>query len=1174
MPVPVAVSPQPLALSTPPLPVAPTIDLASLSARNTGVCSLRNISAPPVLSCLYNDADSLRNCVRNSIPSGGGGSRNAPGLGAYGDLTEMHPKRPPLVNKPKVQLTLPAAYGYHASLSRSRHTRPDVEGVIHRYERVFQARLYGGPLDSFGCATSAPYSASQQPQPSSTEDRFQASLVPVAGLSGDYPVKLSRHEDEQEVYPALSSFLDTGAVRHSLQLSASLRCDKDARRWHHEREALLRELRGVPPLHIDDALQREAAAHSDGGTLASGDLTKDLKRTPPLLQIPVLTAPEYCLMRYLSFLQHSQLPGGSLKDTHLPLHVLLQLPATLASAGVAVVEGKKSTSISIESETEQLQLQLETRLESPTVSSLYQVSEESCLFFSRRQRQHFAALFRQVIGCCRLLLQELHGLAASDKCPPGPQKQRDDADSRGFLRALVGNSLATLEHGRREELDKTYDCSGIATRWWTEWGIENARWCPGAREVFEFWISLATEEWQEDRLACRPAADGDAGESEKDERDAIWWRAVYYAFRTADIKCLIALGAGDFLPSGGCTFEQACAAVQAAALAPVDSGSQRDKEKEIRTSTDFGRSLPPQPPLLPFVCRHLLALVLSSSVEANRRNLPDVTVNEEERKNVAEMLAALPSADSLKPPSLPVIIGQLLLLYPPETVATGETNRTTERQTRQGKDPYLPLLLSLINPSMWPPVNAAISLRRFLQEDFLHYKLHLALLSSSQALDSQSALSTSLQELAEKFRQRGAAYFDSSASNGFSPSRDRVHVNVGYPRMLAACGCCFQAVTWLMDNSSLFKRSSLLLLLLLRACGVSRCPQLKQLDPFITKFDYADHSVSKQGSQREDMSSFDCLIDKGLEGSSDLTKILLMTVLPTSRWRFLSRSLAAHDFAVVSSPAVLGCLAADGDAIHPGVLEHLLGCSALSPAPESVSLGTGHELSAGARWRVEKRNHRLLLCLYTEIRDEGRRRRALVEALTAAWLLRDFPSCLEILFEALDSDVFSNFDSPPDEADSRKAKFFLAAYPLLERCLPLRETREIHVSWLQSRILWRARQGEFRSALSLFAELIRSSKPLLSFSPPSTVPWAEGTLHTASALGVARLVDCVAYVLLRLVERGEPLHSLISHKLLVQMHEICLTLSPSASPRLSRTRATLNQFLRQYTDSQCASLVF
>ncbi|CBZ56443.1 conserved hypothetical protein [Neospora caninum Liverpool] len=1128
MSTPVAVSP-PFTLVTPTVPPPPTTDLASLSARNAGVCCFRNNSSLPILSFLHNEADSLKSAVRTSTASGGGVSPRATGLRVYEDPAERHPQRLPHISRQKTQITLPAAYGSTASSSHSRHTRPDVAGVIHRYERIFHARLSHGLHDPFGNVASSQSSGSSHPRSSSVTDPFHASFVPVAGLSGDYPVNLSRHGDVQEVYPNLSSFLDTAAVRHSLQLTASLRFDKDARQWHLEREDLLRELRRIPPLHIDEALG-EAGARTCRGTLTNGDLSAlPLKRIPPLLQNPVLTAPEYRLIKFLSVLQHRQFPVGSPRDTKLPLHVLLQLPGTVVSAGVAMLEGNQCSSISIESEAEQLQLQLSTG-ESLPVSSLCQVPEGSCHFFSRRQRQHFAALFRQIMGCCRLLIHAPGERAARDgttDCSFGPEKRADDTTSGGFLRALAGNSLAALEQDRQE--------------------------------------------LEEDRLAWHRET-GD-GESAEDGRDALWWRAVYYAFRTGDLKCLIALGAGDFLPPGGCTFRQACEALQAAALEPADSECQREAGKESNAPSDRGGSLPPQPPLLPFVCRHLLSLVLSSSVEANRRNLPDVAVNEEERKNVAEMLAALPSAASLRPPSLSVILGRLLLLYPPENVAIGETNRTTQKHTRRAKDPYLPLLLSLINPTMWPPVNAAISLRRFSQEDFLHYKLQMAVLSSTHALDPQSALSTSLQQLAEKFRRRGAAYFDSSATDDCVSNGDRVHVNVGYPRMLAACGCCFEAVTWLMDNACLFKRSSLLLLLILRACGVGRHPLLKQLDPSVAKFGYSDNSVPRQDRQREDTSSFARLVEKGLEGSSVLAKIMIMTVVPASQWCTLSRSLVARHFAVVSSPAVLGSLSADGDAIHPGLLDRVLRSSTLSP-PESGPQRPGHELSEVANLSVEKKNHRLLLCLYAEIRDDGRRRRALVEAFTAAWLLRDFHSCLEILSEAFDGDVFSNFDCPPDEAERRKAKFFVAAYPLLQCCLSSREARELNVSWLQAQILWRTRQSEFHSALALFTELNRSAEPLLSLPSLSAAPWAEGRLRMASSPGIARLVDCLAYLLLRLAERGEPLHSLISHKLLIQVHEVCMALPPSASPRLSRTRATLNEFLRQYTGSECAPLVF
>ncbi|PFH31280.1 hypothetical protein BESB_027150 [Besnoitia besnoiti] len=1143
-------------------PCPPTCSLACLAARNGAACCPRNGASLSVLSSLRHVADSLKDCVRQTGMYYNSSARTgaAAGVSPFGRRGQFVPPS----GMSTAQITLPAAYGSHVSASHSRHSIPDVEGAINRYERSYHARLDGGLLEDYGRRAAAP-SSSSHAQPTATAYCSGVSPARAAGMRGDFRVDLARYDDVQEVYPHLSFFLDAGAVRHSLQVTAALHCDQDARQWRQEREDMLHLLRRVPPLHmVDGSLggQPAAAALDPEGISTRGD-TLQLTGVPaPLLrQSPALTPPECRLVEFLRLVQSSAFCWQS-PESRLPLHLLLQLPGAAASAAVdAAEEGRTSSQLSLEAEARRLQIDSGADTACPPFSVGRGAVEDPWRALTAPQRQQFTATFRQIVGCCRLLADEARLRSGNAETEGSLHGARPAA----FLHALVGNSLAALEFGRRQELDKLVDRSAAGTRWWAEWGVDDAGWCAGADAAAHVWIFLAKAELQEERGGAHREATGGgddaAAEPEDEDRDAIWWRAVYHAFRTADLKCLIALGAGDFLPAGGCSLPEACAAVAAAAAAPMDSESKRAEEDAAGGSvrSNRRRTLPPQPPMLPFVCRHLLSRVLGSSTEANRRSLTDIAVNEEERRSVADMLGVLPSVAALQPPSSSVALGRLLLLYPPEKLTGGEGDGAAQKQAKRRTDAYLPLLLSLVNPSMWPPVNVAVCLRRFSQDDFLHYKLHLALLQSDQALEPQAALSASLLELAEKFRQRGAAYFDSSLSDG---SRlGRVYVNAGYPMMLAACGCFFEAVTWLMENTRVLRRAALLLLLLLRECGAARHPQLKKLDPAVPIFeDVADRGAA------EPSAAFSRLVERGLEDSSVLAKIVVMTVLPRQLWSHLSRSLVSHHFALLSSPLALGSLSCDEDAILPGLLSGVLG-AASRPAPGSQLHAAG-ELGAAGSLALDRSRQRLLSRLYADIRDEGRRRRALTEAFVAAWLLSDFRSCEEILADALEGDVFSNFHCPPDDTDSRRAKFFLAAYPLLQRRLPQRGIEDLGPAWLHARIMWRARQGEFRAALALFVDLSRSSQPPLVLPPSEGVSWMDGGLRRAAAARVARLVDCVAYLLVRLIERGAPLPSLVSREVLTELQETSMKLPPSATRRLHQTRATLYELLRRYANSQ------
>lgn len=125
-----------------------------------------------------------------------------------------------------------------------------------------------------------------------------------------------------------------------------------------------------------------------------------------------------------------------------------------------------------------------------------------------------------------------------------------------------------------------------------------------------------------------------------------------------------------------------------------------------------------------------------------------------------------------------------------------------------------------------------------------------------------------------------------------------MHINFGYPRVLALCGCFVEATIWLLDTFPLFRRPALLLFLLLRSCGALHDHQLNQLDSTSCSFRRnAGKGCDGEGSGRGDGGPTDedgeeadedddrtasymllRVVKRGISGSSALTQIILLTV--------------------------------------------------------------------------------------------------------------------------------------------------------------------------------------------------------------------------------------------------------------------------------------------------------
>lgn len=523
---------------------APALDLPSLSARvlTSGHCP------PLVLSSVYNDSLSLKDSVGDQLLRAG---RPGAGCGDFTrtDLSTMRARQAHASTESFTHAGLPAPCGSSASGGGR-----DVESAIRKYERILRAQVHGGLFDRDR--------AKQEPNPRRSQTAGEQPCH-LSGLHGDYSVDVERHNNLQEVYSGLSSYLTAASLRHSLQLTTAMEIDRDAQRWRREKENLLCALQDA---HIFDSAKTfvESAGDERMGTALLHQYRTLLASAPKaqtgLRQSPSLTRPEYQLIQFL--LRHSRGTRSAAHRTNverLPLHLLLQLSRLSPATSLATVnEGVDGGNAALEVEDQQL-LQRLAESHRDSAGAACEPVGESWDVYTPQQEQQFASLARLLTGACRLLLlkersQELGGVESVLSGHLGDGRaSRQEVESRSssafILRGLVGNGIAALELEKRAQLQSAAEQTGAGTSWWRgqQWATSDRIIC--GQQAAEPWLRLAASEVQVERsergsaFAEEFGTETDQGGGDAGDR-SLWWRAVYYAFRTGDLKVSASLRFG------------------------------------------------------------------------------------------------------------------------------------------------------------------------------------------------------------------------------------------------------------------------------------------------------------------------------------------------------------------------------------------------------------------------------------------------------------------------------------------------------------------------------------------------------------------------------------------------------------------------------------------------------
>ncbi|KAL8436240.1 hypothetical protein Efla_003770 [Eimeria flavescens] len=581
------------------------------------------------------------------------------------------------------------------------------------------------------------------------------------------------------------------------QLLAAVDMERDLKGWAAAKAAIMQQLSLLPA--AADTLALAGDSQEGGGG-------PQLQEQPHacLSPHPLLTQPEHELLFALPGLRLLQ----QQQDGRGLALLLQQLPAAAAAAAAsAAVESEKPSAL---------------------------VSRSVCLpaslldswgVWTPEQQQHCSNWLRLLLGILRCV----------EAWRGGPPRER-----RGpLLWLVVCNALAALEEDRRlaagaPDLLLQASKAAAAARGMGE------QLCCSIDSVLP-WLQLA-------------AAEETGGDPAEVTPGSLWWPAIYLAFRSGDILCLLCLGAGAFLPSACCSFAAAAAAAIAAAAADPSAAAQQQQGQEQEQQAACFKEFGAYPPMLPFVCRQLVVLLLQTSVGAVLRNAAD-----KEGQLAADalkaFLAAFPEAAALAPEATTARAwSDCFVLYPPQQQhqqqqQDEEEQRRQQQDDEQQTDAHLLLLLSLLRPDLWPPLRLSETLQQVTQEDFLHYKLMLLLAQAQQQQQQQqqveATLLRGLRALVSKVKLQGPQFFDpqreqqqlaaaAAAEGGLLQQQQllhsgwmdpqqhfaaALHVNFTFAWLLSLCGGFIDALLWLLRSYPFLRRVAMLLLQLCYRLG-------------------------------------------------------------------------------------------------------------------------------------------------------------------------------------------------------------------------------------------------------------------------------------------------------------------------------------------------------------------
>lgn len=661
--------------------------------------------------------------------------------------------------------------------------RDGLAASLARYTRECRRlRSQGLLVDGVALTESSAAAAIGAPDTAAAPDQEQRQQERLVGLDGNISgIDVAAFRGLRRLYQSVAAEARSAAEASQQQLLAAVDMEQDLKCWAAKKAALMQQL-ALSPAAAD------ALAYAATPLKEAPRLNAEGQGYPQALKPhPLLTDPELQLLYALPSIQQlqQQEEGRGLAS------LLQQLPAAAAAAAAAAtVEPERQSA------------------DKTKAMSLPPSLVDSWDVWTPEQQQHCSNWLRLLLGvlrCVRAWRQE------SQQQKRGP-----------LLRLLVCNAIAALEEDRRLASGAPDVLLQAATAAAALPGAGGQLGC--SADLALPWLQVAAAE-----ETVTGAAEGPRG--------SLWWPAVYLAFRSGDILCLLSLGAGPFLPSTCCSFAAAASAAIAAAAADPSAVAQQQHQLHQQHAVCF-REFGMYPPMLPFLCRQLVVLLLRTSVGAVKRNAAD-----KEGQRAADALnafvAAIPDSTALTPEATTARgWSDCFVLYPPPQQQQQEQEEhSRQKDAAQATDPHLLLLLSLLRPDLWPPLKLSEILQQVTQEDFLHYRLMLLLAQAQQQQQplAEASLLRGLRALVGKVKLQGPLFFDPHQQQqlsvaaldelpqqqqhyGWTDPQQRIaaalHVNFTYAWLLTLCGGVVDALLWLLRTYPFMSRVAMLLLML------------------------------------------------------------------------------------------------------------------------------------------------------------------------------------------------------------------------------------------------------------------------------------------------------------------------------------------------------------------------
>ncbi|KAF8821076.1 hypothetical protein IE077_002492 [Cardiosporidium cionae] len=425
-------------------------------------------------------------------------------------------------------------------------------------------------------------------------------------------------------------------------------------------------------------------------------------------------------------------------------------------------------------------------------------------------------------------------------------------------------------------------------------------------------------------------------------------------------------------------------------------------------------------------------------------------------------------------------------------------------------DPYLRLLLSLISPAIWAPINISQVSDISTQEDYMWYKLRLILLYAG-VYSNDEFLLEQLQCLAAKVRDLGAEYFGSQRNSELEVGayNKMKPLEIGYSRMLMYSGCFGEAIQWLQDFNTPLRRVAVLFMIYLVNSEIA--------NPSYRKFDSLPYQSHIEILEK--------MFVYGLHRAKIPLKFLFLKTIPKNARFQIFQAFLAEDFDELCSDDILGKITVEGKII-PGKLADM------------VLDGNDQHTSEA-----------ILHAMYETIGVHALQKNFLDVAFRCFFFTEDECRCMDVLERIFTERNFDCFKKVTVQ-DQSMQELFLAYYDAAASKWTSYRMQQLAVPYDHAFLFFLINSGKYLRAIDWIYK-------------HEMIPFIDTRPSSEEARALTKIIICYAFCLSQLDSRGDfqVMQRYVSTKQLEALLQYCQNLYPIDPTRLSQASAIFREFL-------------